>query len=449
MYLTVVWTGLVVAVTPGVATMLGASIPDVGGGSVLVLLALLVAVAVALLLCVLKHRRVAARGRALLDAVRRVSESDEEFVHSVVEPSWLWALADAVQKLDGRFRSRLAAEHKASDSMVAVLSHLADGVLVTDDHQVITFVNRAQLARLKQTEERVLGRSLIEVVQDHEIHMLVQRCLSIRTEQRGVVESLSGRRYLGVVATPLRLQGGCVVVLQDMTELRRLEKVRRDFVANISHELRTPLASLKLLAETLESGGMDDPALARDYLGRIGVEVDRLAQMVDELGELSLIETGQVKLEMEQLNIEALVVRAVERIEAQAVRAGLKLEVDVAEGLLEPQGDRRRLEQVLVNLLHNAIKFTPEGGRIVVSTRPDGDRVVVAVSDTGIGIAEDDLPRIFERFYKVDKSRSSRGTGLGLAIARHIVEAHRGTLWAESIEGKGSTFFFALPCDAA
>ncbi|MBN1151576.1 MAG: PAS domain-containing protein, partial [Dehalococcoidia bacterium] len=384
-------------------------------------------------------------GRTLSASLQQLTDSDGEFQNDIESPSWLWSVADAIERRDARFQSRLAVAHEARDSMVAVLSQLADGVIVTDDQQTVTFVNRAELARLRQTVERVVGKSLIEVVQDHEIHTMVRQCLATRTEQRGVIESHSGRRYMSVVVTPLQARAGCVLVLQDMTELRRLEKVRRDFVANISHELRTPLASLKLLSETLESGGLDDAALARDYLGRIGVEVDRLAQMVDELGELSLIETGQVKLEMESVNVGALASRAVERLEAQAVRAGLRLELQVPDGLPEIRGDRRRLEQVLVNLLHNAIKFTAEKGTVVVSVRRDGDRLVVAVSDTGIGIAEDDLPRIFERFYKVDKSRSSRGTGLGLAIARHIIEAHKGTLWADSVLGKGSTFYLTLP----
>jgi two-component system, OmpR family, phosphate regulon sensor histidine kinase PhoR len=432
-----------VGVTTGDAFAAGVS-----GGVALVLAVLLCSVVGALVACLLERRRVASHGRALTEAVTRIGGTSSGFVNSVGRPLWLWSLADALEKAEARLRLEVAAALEAGDGMVAVLSRLHDGVIVTDDLKTVTFVNRAQLARLRLSEERVVGRSLIEVVQDHEIDSLVEQCLATRSERKLIVETLPSRRYTGVVATPLGHGGGCVVVLQDMTELRRLEKVRRDFVANISHELRTPLASLKLLAETLESGGTDDPELTRDYLGRIGIEVDRLAQMVDELGELSLIETGQVRLEMERLNVSALVVRAVERLEAQAVRAGIRLEAVIPGDLPEPLGDRRRLEQVLVNLLHNAIKFTPEGGRVVVSAREDGEGVVVAVSDTGIGIAEDDLPRVFERFYKVDKSRSSRGTGLGLAIARHIVEAHHGTLRVESIEGKGSTFSFWLPLSA-
>ncbi len=186
--------------------------------------------------------------------------------------------------------------------------------------------------------------------------------------------------------------------------------------------------------------------LVEDYSQRITVEVDRVAQMVDELGELSLVESGQVAISHESVNIGAVVARAVERLDAQAARAGLHMEVDVPMDLPEPRGDERRLEQVIVSLVHNAIKFTPAGGKIAIRGRvEDPDRIVVSVADTGIGIPAEDVSRIFERFYKVDKSRSSKGTGLGLAIARHIVEVHHGTLWAESTPGKGSTFSFSIP----
>jgi two-component system phosphate regulon sensor histidine kinase PhoR len=236
-----------------------------------------------------------------------------------------------------------------------------------------------------------------------------------------------------------------VVLLQDLTELRRLERARRDFVANISHELRTPLASLKALSETLQEGAIEDPAVAKDFLEKINAETDRLAQMVNELSELSRIESGEVPLSIEPIFLAEAVKRVVERLKAQADRAGLSLVVDIPSDLPEALADRERIEQVLVNLIHNAIKFTPPGGQINIAAKAEGDDIQVSVADTGVGIPADDLPRIFERFYKADKARAGGGTGLGLAIAKHIVEAHGGRIWAESIEGRGSTFTFTLP----
>jgi two-component system phosphate regulon sensor histidine kinase PhoR len=293
------------------------------------------------------------------------------------------------------------------------------------------------------SQDEALGHTFIEVVRDHEIDSILQRCRKMAEQQTGLVETEPGKQFLGAIAAPLG--DGSLVLLQNLTELRRLETVRRDFIANISHELRTPVASLKALSETLQEGAIDDPAVAKDFLNKINTETDRLAQMVNELGELSRLESGELSLELEPIAVAEIVEEVTEMLKAQVDRAGLSLGVDIPPNLPEAQGDRERLEQVLVNLLHNAIKFTPSGGRIYLSAKAEGGNVLISVADTGVGIPADDLSRIFERFYKADKARAGGGTGLGLAIARHIIESHGGKIWAESIEGKGSTFTFTLP----
>jgi two-component system phosphate regulon sensor histidine kinase PhoR len=270
--------------------------------------------------------------------------------------------------------------------------------------------------------------------------------------------------------------GGTLLLIQDLTRVRRLEAVRRDFISNVSHELRTPLASLKALTETLQEGALEDPPAARRFLARIEAEVDALTQMATELLELSRIESGQVPLETKTVQPELLLTSAVDRMRTQAQRANLTLRVEIPDGLPAIHADGPRLEQVLVNLLHNAIKFTPSGevvagvqapAQIPLAEHPGGTNapdsggekeggrpsVVFSVRDTGIGIPADDLARIFERFYKTDRARARAelnrsaggGTGLGLSIAKHIVEAHGGEIWAESQEGRGSTFFFSIP----
>ena len=238
-------------------------------------------------------------------------------------------------------------------------------------------------------------------------------------------------------------------MLQDVTDLRRLERARRDFVANIGHELRTPLASIKLLVETLMTAVHDDPAAAGGFLQRIDVEVDGLTQLVRELLELSKIESGQITLQVAPVAVPALLDRAAGRLRAQAERAGLALRVQADPALPLVAADADRIEQVLVNLLHNAIKFTPHGSILLTAT-PEVGAVRIAVTDTGIGIPRDDLPRIFERFYKVDKARAGHragegGTGLGLAIAKHLVQIHGGRIWAESPRNGGTTVGFTLP----
>jgi two-component system phosphate regulon sensor histidine kinase PhoR len=266
-------------------------------------------------------------------------------------------------------------------------------------------------------------------------------------QQTTTLETSPDRLLVQGIATPLQqsLPGNILMVFQDLTRVRRLEMVRRDFVSNVSHELRTPLASLKALTETLMEGALEDPPAARRFLTRMEAEIDNLTQMVQELLELSRIESGKVPLERRSITPLKLISPAVERMQLQAERAGLNISLECPEDLPPVSADPTRMEQVLVNLLHNAIKFTPPGGKITVSAYHEGANVIIFVKDTGVGIAPDALPRIFERFYKADRARSGGGTGLGLSIARHLVEAHGGRIWAESMVNQGSIFYFSIP----
>ncbi len=221
--------------------------------------------------------------------------------------------------------------------------------------------------------------------------------------------------------------------------------MRREFVGNISHELRTPLAAIKAIVDTLRDGAINDKKAAVDFLNRLDVEVDGMTQMVAEVIELSRIETGKIKLKLEPVDLNLLAEEVIARLGPQADRQQVSLSAELASDLPSVQADKERIQQVIVNIVHNAIKFTPPGGKVVVSTKLDDQSVVTRVSDTGIGISKEDLPHIFERFFKADKSRSTSGTGLGLAIAKHIVQTHGGSVWIQSEQGKGSTFGFNLP----
>jgi two-component system phosphate regulon sensor histidine kinase PhoR len=223
--------------------------------------------------------------------------------------------------------------------------------------------------------------------------------------------------------------------------------VRRDFVANVSHELRTPLASIRLLVDTLEAGALGEPEVAGGFVHRIGVESDHLIQMVTELLELSRIESGQLPIKREPVAVQEVIERVVQRLSVVAEDKSILVHTEVQPNLPLASADSDQVGQVLMNLLFNAIKFTPAAGKVHVRATAKDGTLAVTVADTGVGIQKEDLARIFERFYKSDKarSRSGGGTGLGLPIARHIVEAHGGSIWAESEEGKGSTFTFTLP----
>jgi two-component system phosphate regulon sensor histidine kinase PhoR len=337
------------------------------------------------------------------------------------------------------------------DRLAAVLNQLTDGVLIANAAGEVQYANPASVQLFGIADP--LGRTVTEVLRNHNLVEAWELSRHAGNVNSAVVELPARHQFLQLIAMPDRHGGGSLLLVQDLTRLRRLETVRQDFVSNISHELRTPLASLKALAETLEGGALQDPEAAPRFLKRMVTEVDSLAHMAQELLELSAIESGKEELQLEAEDPRELLELAADRMRMQADRAGLSLHVRSDDVLPRVQVDPRRLQQVLVNLIHNAIKFTPPGGEIALraeaiqdSGAAEGSAFVrFSVRDTGQGIPAEDLPRIFERFYRTDRARRKGGTGLGLSIARHIVEAHGGKIWAESVEGRGSVFHIDLP----
>ena len=327
----------------------------------------------------------------------------------------------------------------------AMLSNLADGIIMAGADGRVLLANHVAENLFGFRSMESAGRSIIEVVHDHEVDALYKKCLASRGEETAEMENKG--HYIRVIVSPLPAEqpGGALLLFQDLTQLRTLQTMRQEFVANVSHELRTPLAGIKAMVEILQDGAIEDKEVAVDFLERVNTEVDKLTQMVSELMELSRIESGRVNLELKATDVNLLLKEAVMRFSPQAERQKLTLITALDNTLPLVQADSQRLMQVINNILHNAIKFTPAGGRISISSRREKDRVIVSVADTGIGISESDLPHIFERFYKVDRSRASQGTGLGLAIAKHIILAHKGQIWAESQRGQGAVFNFSLP----
>jgi two-component system phosphate regulon sensor histidine kinase PhoR len=328
--------------------------------------------------------------------------------------------------------------------MVTIFEHMADGVLVLDTNERIELSNPAAIRLLRQP--RLEGLPLAEAVRDADLVETVRAVRDASPVSQLVElrpEPARARAWLNIIATRVPAERRILVLLQDMTELRRAEAARRDFVANVSHELRTPVASLKALVETLEAGAIADPDDGPDFLRRMHVEVDGLAQLVAELLELARIEAGRLELDLHLCRADELVRDAVERIRPYASRVGL--EVSWAANSARDVwvlADARRIGQVLSNLLSNAVKFTPPGGQIRAGVAERAGLIEVWVADTGVGISADQLVRVFERFYKTDPSRTSSGTGLGLAICKHVIRAHGRASWAERPgPGRGATTY--------
>ncbi len=355
-------------------------------------------------------------------------------------------LTNAFNRMAAQISQQIQELSAERAKLAAVVSTITDAILIVNNEGRVELINPAAEQIFNIVASESTGKSLAEVARNHIIVDLWQKAQSTGEQQFTALET-PNRLVLQAIVTPLEDETGsrALLLLQDYTRMRRLETVRRDFISNVSHELRTPLASLKALTETVQETALDDPPAARRFLARMAVEIDNMTQLVQELLELSKIESGRVPLERSLISPKNLIQPAAERMRIQAERSGLSLTVECPEDLPPVSVDPNRMEQVLVNLIHNAIKFTSPGGSILVRAWAQEKEIILAISDTGAGIAEEDLQRIFERFYKADRARSGGGTGLGLSIARHLVESHGGRIWAESEVGKGSTFFIAIP----
>jgi two-component system phosphate regulon sensor histidine kinase PhoR len=331
------------------------------------------------------------------------------------------------------------------DRLRTLLAELPDAIVLADGDDVIRLANAAA-SRLLDAGELV-GRRIVEVVRDHEILEAIDAARRGQGSTREM-ERDGGRRVLRIAAKPLSA-GDVLLTVQDLSSVRRLETQRRDFVANVSHELRTPLAALKAMVETLRGGAMRDPEAASDFLARIDHEVDGLTDLVGDLLALTRMESGDDALDLREVEAGDLVREAAARLEPLAARAQIRFATAIDASGARVRADPARMAQVLANLVHNAIKFTPADGTVTLGVTATPAEVRLWVRDTGAGIDPADLERIFERFFKSDPSRATGGTGLGLAIAKHAVQAHGGTISATSGgRGQGATFTVTLPRSA-
>jgi len=345
-----------------------------------------------------------------------------------------------------------AATGLARRELEELVDVLASGVITLDGALRIVAANGVAHTLLDRAPGTLVGRSVLEAFLDASVEAMARAALASGSAA-GELRPADPDGPALLIRVRRASSGGLWLVMDDVSELRRLQRIRAEFIDNLSHELRTPLSTVSLLSETLsreaDAAGGAIPPKMRERIAKIEVETGHLVQMVNEILDLSRIESGGTLDLVEDLDIGRLAADSAERLRLFAERQGVSLEVETDPGLPLVNGDGARLGQVVINLVHNAVKFSPDGGKVIVRARAAKSEVVVSVQDHGVGVPKAARARVFERFYKVDRARlraeAGGGTGLGLAIARHVVEQHGGRIWLESVEGAGSTFSFALP----
>ncbi|GGA48717.1 two-component system histidine kinase PnpS [Paenibacillus physcomitrellae] len=364
-------------------------------------------------------------------------------------------LGGAINRMADSLQQQLKIIRENEDLLQSVLANMTGGIIIVDVEGHIALVNRAACRILRVREQEIIGRPYQEIKRSYELTKFIEEGVSRRgyvSEELTVYDP--EEKILRIDVVPMYEEGdgyrGMLFHFQDVTEIRKLERMRSEFVANVSHELKTPIAAVQGFAETLLTGEVKDEETARSFLQIIYDEGDRLNRLIGDILELSKIESRQVPLAFEPIEVRPLIESLFEVLKSAADKKSISLKLEVPEGMFM-EGDEDRLRQIFMNLLSNAISYTPDGGRVKLAADilddEEEEKIRFVISDTGIGIPKKDLPRIFERFYRVDKarSRSSGGTGLGLSIVKHLVDLNHGTIKVESKVGEGTSFILDLP----
>ena len=402
------------------------------------------------LIVVLISRNFSDRIERLTAFSQRVAEGDFHAQASDGTGDALDVLSDSLNQTATRLDRTIRTLTEERNLSSAILDSMVEGVLVVNAAERVVFANHSFAEILGMGVPPQAGSGLVECVRQTELIEAVRKVLAGEPRvQSEIVTGTLRQHFFAATIASVRTTGtdGAVLVLHDITDLRKLERVRRDFVANVSHEFRTPLTAIQGFAETLLAGAMDDPQNRGRFLEIIVEHSRRLARLTEDLLMLSKMDADRLEFETRRIPVAQFIESCIETAQPRARDKDLQLSVNLGQKVPDIAGDRRRLTEVLQNLLDNAIQYTPAGGQIMVSAGVTGADVVFTVTDTGIGIPQAEQPRIFERFYRVDVARSRQvgGTGLGLAIAKHLVEGHGGRIWVESEIGQGSQFHFSVP----
>ncbi len=386
----------------------------------------------------------------MIQVSRRFAEGD--FSRTIPQDSRneIGELTVTLNKMAKDLESKIYEIKTQNQHLEAIFSSMIEGVIVVNGSGQVISINAAVEKIFAITHRRGEKRPLLEIIRNNDIFEIMNKALTKgEVFSRDVSLSYPVKKIFRINASPVFEKGvvsGCLVVIHDITEIRRLETMRRDFVANVSHELKTPLTSIKGYVETLLDGALEDKEHSRQFLTIVSEHAERLGQLINDLLDLSTIESQEVALNDSTFDLKGLLQKVLSNFKTQIGKQGLRIIDELSKDLMIT-ADHARMEQVLTNLIDNAVKFNKPGGFIKFSGKNSENRIEIVVEDSGIGIPASDVPRIFERFYRVDKARSRElgGTGLGLSIVKHIIELHHGTIGVESAEGFGSKFWFSLP----
>lgn len=383
---------------------------------------------------------------------KRIKNMDYRARVKVTKQDEIGELGHAINAMADSLQVQMTRIQQNENQLESVLDNMINGIVMIDRNGQIVLMNRRAEEVLGFSARELVGRHYAEAKQQYELSQMIQEGLKSKEHLREEITFyFPEERLLELNLVPIQPEGnefsGVLLVLQDVSAIRRLERMRSEFVANVSHELKTPITAVKGFAETLLGGAVNDEETARSFLQIIFDESDRLNRLIGDILELSKIESRRVPLLFSPVEVDSFVSKTVKVMESEAARKNIVLTMNMEPGLYV-EADEDRLRQIIMNLLSNGINYTPEGGRVTVKVdSASDDHIRFQISDSGIGIPKKDLPRIFERFYRVDKarSRSSGGTGLGLSIVKHLVELHKGTITVTSSVGVGTTFMIELP----
>lgn len=417
----------------------------------IIILATAIALVIASIISLIISLTITKHLQEMTKVSQKISKGDFSKKLKINSQDEIGQLADSLNLMSEELENKIRIISEDKDKMEVVLSSVIEGIAAIDKEGRIILFNHALENMIDCSSDRVLGKFHWEIIRNNQLNELLKETLQKgQALTREITLFSPQEKIFHASANPLSEKNkvwGAVVVLNDITEIKKLEKMRSEFVANVSHELRTPLTSIQGFVETLKEGAINEPEKAQYFLKIIEKQSNRLNNLIGELLQLSKIESQEIAMNLQSINLRDLIDKIISEFKKKIEQKDHKIKINISPQLSLIKADPEQIEVVFRNLLDNAVKYTPDGGEIYISALEKSKNIYIEIADNGIGISAEHLPRIFERFYRANKDRSRKlgGTGLGLAIVKHIVQAHQGTIGVESKPGKGSKFFFTLP----